>query len=150
MTNENYHYVESGLPDVWLRNGFTYHDTPHGRGVSIMDVDGLHEAIGTRLATGSHPLSGAEMRFLRHELDLSQAVLANLLGVDAQSVARWEKGQTAVQKTAERMVRMIYLESIDKNSTMTDLLTELSKVDNIVDQGELYLDFTGDEWQAAA
>lgn len=41
-----YRYAESGLPNVWLANGYSMHDSAHGRGVSIEDIEGLHRAIG--------------------------------------------------------------------------------------------------------
>lgn len=48
---------------------------------------GLHRAIGHTLAHKPH-LSGLEFRFLRKELGLSQAALAELLGyADGQAIA---------------------------------------------------------------
>ena len=37
----DYHYVECGLPNVWLRNGFEKKQTPYGEGVSISDIERL-------------------------------------------------------------------------------------------------------------
>lgn len=150
MTNTGYHYKESGLPDVWLRNGYKSHNTEFGGGVSIEDVDGLHAAIGTRLSTGAYQLKGVEIRFLRHELDLSQAALANLLGVDTQTIARWEKDQSIISGPAERLLRAIYLESIDQASSVSALLQDLSALDTEVDQRELCLELSDNAWQAVA
>ena len=36
-----YHYVECGLPNVWLRNGFEKKQTPYGEGVSIFRHRGI-------------------------------------------------------------------------------------------------------------
>ena len=36
----DYHYVECGLPNVWLRNGFEK-KTPYGEGVSISGIERL-------------------------------------------------------------------------------------------------------------
>ena len=44
-----YHYVECGLPNVWLRNGFEKKQTPYGEGVSISDIEGLHRCISRTL-----------------------------------------------------------------------------------------------------
>ncbi|TWP39194.1 transcriptional regulator, partial [Xylella fastidiosa subsp. fastidiosa] len=37
-----YHYTESGLGNVWLRNGFTVHKTPYGDGIAIDNLPSLH------------------------------------------------------------------------------------------------------------
>jgi len=38
-----YHYRECGLDNVWLLNGYELHDTPYGKGVSFVDVEGLRD-----------------------------------------------------------------------------------------------------------
>jgi DNA-binding transcriptional regulator YiaG len=50
------------------------------------------------------PLNGAELRFLRLEMDLSQARLGAILGSTEQNVRRWEKirGQP-IQGPADRI-----------------------------------------------
>ncbi len=55
-----YHYVESGLDNVHLENGFHVLETIHGTAVSIEDVHGLHAAIGRCLIDVATPLTGAE------------------------------------------------------------------------------------------
>lgn len=146
-----YHYTESGLDDVWLLNGFILTDGPYGRGVSIEDLDGLHATIGARLAQGAASLSPKEVRFLRHELDLSQVALAALLGVDAQTVARWEKpGQTPIPGPAERLLRAIYLQQIDGAPSFSQLLDDLAKLDTEIDGQEMLLEFADSEWQSSA
>ena len=88
-----YRYTEGGLTNVWLSNGFREEDTPYGKGVSIEDVEGLHRVIGMKLVKERAQLTGAEFRFLRKELGLSQAKLAGCInrehgsqGVRAYSV----------------------------------------------------------------
>ncbi len=76
-----FHYDLCGLRNIWLKNGFEFHDTPYGRSVAIHDVDGLHKAIGMHLINNKPRLSPLEVRFLRKELNLSQVNLAKWLGV---------------------------------------------------------------------
>jgi DNA-binding transcriptional regulator YiaG len=103
-----YHYTESGLRNIWLANGYTVRQTKYGKGVSIHDVEGLNRAISQALASKSH-LTGAEVRFLRKEMGMSQRGLGELLGVTDQAVAKWEKiGR--LPKTADRLLRLIYIE----------------------------------------
>ena len=91
MNEQGYHYTGCGLDNVWLCNGYTLHEDAYGQSVSIDNLDSLHRAIGSFLADKAAPLTGAEARFLRIEMDLSQKRLGELLGRDAQTIALWEK-----------------------------------------------------------
>lgn len=70
--SKKYHYTECGLDYVYLLNGYTERITPYGKAVSITAVEQLHKIIGEAIISSPEPLSGAEIRFLRHELDWSQ------------------------------------------------------------------------------
>ena len=48
-THNLYHYLESGLDNIYLLNGFKYIDSAHGKQITIKDIDGLHKAIGSVL-----------------------------------------------------------------------------------------------------
>lgn len=103
-----YQYRQCGLDNVYLVNGFERANTKYGESIRIHDIDGLHRAIGTYLTEQKKPLTGAEVRFLRHELDLSQRGLGDLLDKSGQTVARWEKGEVQIDGTAERLLRLLY------------------------------------------
>lgn len=105
-----YHYIESGLDDVFLIDGYTIeHDPEYGDIVSFDDIDGLHKTIGKLLIESNFDLSGKEIRFLRKEMGLTQQFLGLLLGYpDDQSVAAWEKDVRSIPRTAQRMLRLIY------------------------------------------
>lgn len=134
MTEARHHDRESGLSNVYLINGFRYVETPYGRSVIIEDLDGLHRAIGQFLPREKKSLSGREFRFLRRELDLSQARQARLFGVGAQSDARWEKGRVKIPGAVERMIRAVYDEHIGGNRTVTEILSGLAELDDMVDR----------------
>lgn len=126
-----YHYTDSGLDNVYLINGYSEHETPYGRAVSIENLDGLHEAIAGGLLKATKPLNGAELRFLRHELDLSQKRLAQFLGMSEQSVARWEKKRShPIEPMADRIVRLIYAECKQGASEVLDLVKHLAEADH--------------------
>lgn len=130
---EQYHYRECGLEHVYLRNGFERQNTKYGEAIKIHDIDGLHRAIGLYLIRQKKPLSGAEFRFLRHELGFSQATLGEWLGKSGQSVARWEKSENPADSTADRLLRVIYELKIttSKKSRISRLLEELAEHDSI-------------------
>jgi DNA-binding transcriptional regulator YiaG len=107
-----YHYTGSALPNVYLESGYEQKQTPYGTGVTIHDLEGLHAALGRAIIANPAPLTGAEFRFLRQELELSQAALGAMVGRDEQSVARWEKGRTSkVDPAADRLLRIVYQQS---------------------------------------
>lgn len=149
MPAELYHYTESGLDNVWLDGGVTVRRTPRGEVVSVRNIDGLHEAIGRNLVEERKHLSGREFRFLRHEVGLSQAALARLLGVSEQAVARWEKGRSKLPVAADGTLRLLYKEKISGNVEVQATLHHLAEID---DQASRRLSFveTDGGWDLAA
>lgn len=138
IAHEPLHYVMSGLDDIYLLNGFTPKKTPYGSGVTISNIDGLHQAICIALITDKKILNPTELRFLRKEMKLTQAELAQRLGLSDQQVARWEKGESEISGPAEKLVRIFYvLELIPARkrqavlSTLNRKLKELVKSDEI-------------------
>src|SRR3546814_17921122 len=108
-----YHYTESGLDNVFLENGYTVHKTPYGEGVSIKDTAGLHKLIGRWLINLPKRLNGAELRFLRLEMEMTQRSLAAIIGQDEQAVRRWEKNPTrTINGSAALLLRALYADYI--------------------------------------
>jgi DNA-binding transcriptional regulator YiaG len=144
-----YHYRECGLRNVWLANGYEVRETPYGKGISINDIPGLHRAIGRSLICKGGKLTGTELRFLRTELGLSQAKLAEALGNEAQTVALWEK-KGSQPRMADRFVRALYREQMEGNAHIMQMLERL--IDSDVDQDEERLTMQQDHgaWKVAA
>jgi DNA-binding transcriptional regulator YiaG len=124
-----HHYTESGLRNIWLANGYRVHETPHGKGIAVDNIEGLHREIGRWLCACRPRFTGAEFRFLRHELVLSQSSLAALLGNDAQSVALWEKGKVKVPAWADRLVRALYREHMGENVKIRALIETVAELE---------------------
>ena len=122
-----YHYRESGLDNVWLKNGFVIHKTDYGKAVSIDDVEGLHRVIGRALLEKSK-WSGAEVKFVRKEMGLSQKVLAELIGTGDQTVSLWERGKR-MPETASRLLRALYSQRVLGNTSVKALLERLQEID---------------------
>lgn len=125
-----YHYIESGLRNIWLTNGYTVKKTPYGEAVSIQDVEGLHRLIGSIIARRPR-LSGPELRFLRKEMSMSQKALADFVGTTEQSVSLWER-RGRVPKAEDRLIKLAYLEMIDRhgNVKIKDTINRLNELDN--------------------
>lgn len=124
-----YHYKECGLRDVWLANGYIEKDTPYGKAVSIIDLEGLHRMIGLHIVNNKPRLSGGEVRYLRKEMDLSQDNLAQILGVSESSVRAWENHRSKIPKPAERLLRVLYKGSVDGNGSIRQHLDKIAHLD---------------------
>lgn len=103
-----YHYKESGLDNVFLRNGFTLHETPYGKGLSIDNLDGLHRAIGRLLICKSGRLSPQELRYLRNDLGMTQTQFARLLDSEEQNIGRYERGESPIPGPVDVLTRCFY------------------------------------------
>lgn len=145
-----YHYTECGLDNVYLANGFKVHETEYGTGVSIENTQGLHEAIARDIVESPHEMTGAEFRFLRIELDLSQRRLGELLNADEQSVRRWEKARNKpVKGAAERMLRSYYLACVDGDGEIKRLIERLAELDSQPPRQKVVLRETPRGWETA-
>ncbi len=142
-----YHYTESGLRNIYLVNGFEIVKTPYGDAVSIVDIEGLQRVISLNLCSKKH-LTGTEFRFLRKEMGMSQNGLAQALGVDDQTLAKWEKNGR-VPKTADRFMRLLFLETINQNTTIKDYVDKINQTDRDV-YAQIVLEQTNQGWKQAA
>ncbi|WP_298974344.1 helix-turn-helix domain-containing protein [uncultured Roseobacter sp.] len=148
--DDRYHYTGSGLDNIWLVGGVEYHETTYGPATSIHDVDDLHRAIAMDIIS-SASMTGKEFRFLRIELDLSQKVLAQLIKATEQQIHRWENGKSEIPGPAQVALSGYYLESVDPNGRMKELLDRISMLDKDIDDHEsrsFALDH--DKWTVAA
>jgi putative transcriptional regulator len=149
-----YHYTESGLDNVWLENGFKIETHKnYGELVSITNPRGLHEGIGRWLVAQPRTLSGAEFRFLRTELDLSQRMLADLVGTNEQSIAKWEKARSkdVANKAAERLLRLAYISYLDGKPEFSEVINRITQLDAEIAELELRMESEDNgTWQQAA
>jgi len=129
-----YQYTECGLDYVYLVGGVEIRHTSEGEFVQINNPEGLHRAIGKFLVGRKKALSGREVRFLRHEMDMSQPTLAYLLGVTEQTLQKWEAGRTAqVPAPAEALIRLLYSEYIGERSGIRKRLKRIADLEDEID-----------------
>jgi len=145
-----YHYADSGLDYIYLSNGFDVVKTPYGEGVAIHDIEGLHAVIGSCIAD-CPIMNGDEFRFLRIELGLSQVEVSRLFGVSESALRNWEKGRTDnVPDPSANLMRGLYLESIDANSKLSDILKKISQLNRETHHIDMNLEETDEGWKLAA
>jgi DNA-binding transcriptional regulator YiaG len=119
-----YHYVASGLDNIFLLNGVTEKATDYGPMVRIENINGLHRAIGLHIIENTNRMKGPEFRFLRKQMSLSQSELAKRLGVTDQTVANYEKGNSKLGP-ADPFMRTFYLLSILPEQTRVEVLRSM-------------------------
>lgn len=110
-------YKDGGLKNVWLKNGFEIRKTPYGEGVAIHDIDGLTNAICLALTNKSSALTGVEFRYIRSAgILLSVSELAAMMGVNTQTVTRWER-HGRLPEWADRLIRALFIAHVEAGKT---------------------------------
>ena len=142
---DGYHYKTSGLNDVYLLNGYDVIEYGDEKAISIHDLDGLHQVISLTLVQQEARLTGREFRFLRIEMNLSQKAFGMWFGLTDQAVALWEK-KDRVPQWADAIIRMVYVESLGKDSEVREVLEMLSKVDRAIHRGEICVEESDSGW----
>lgn len=122
-----YHYVSCGLPNVFLKNGYAEKVTPFGKAVSIIDVEGLHAQIALTIANSERQLTGAEFRFMRKYLDMSQPALGAVIGVSDQTIANYEKGEPT--ETADKFLRLLVIEHVKGSVQILEMINQINDLD---------------------
>jgi DNA-binding transcriptional regulator YiaG len=129
-----YHYTDGGLRNVWLANGYEITQTPYGGGVSFHNLDGLTRSICLALTRKASPLTGAEFRYIRSAgMLLSQPALGTLMGIDGQSVARWEK-TSKVPLWADKLVRLLYTAQVKGDEPIAKAVERIKTVERLIKQ----------------
>jgi putative zinc finger/helix-turn-helix YgiT family protein len=146
---EPFHYTACGLDNVYLSSGYKVRDVNGERYVAIHDVEELHAAIAEFLVRQRKVLAGPEVRFLRKYLDLTQRELGTFLGVSDQSVARYEKGQTALEGPTDNLLRLLVLAQSDGDINVREALARIGNADDAVGD-RMTLERSDHEWRVAA
>lgn len=139
-----YHFTDGGLRNVWLENGYTVKQTPYGEGVSIQDLDGLTYAICIALTRKKSKLTGAEFRYLRASMLMSQSALGKALGRTEQAIAIWEKNGR-VPKYADTLIRVIYAGLANGNEKVKNIIHALNDTERTI---HLIMKETPGGWQS--
>ncbi|CAB0150931.1 hypothetical protein PSI9734_01370 [Pseudidiomarina piscicola] len=145
-----YHYIESGLSNIYLKNGFTVEHIDGEEYTGIDDMNGLHRAIGQAVVDSRKPLTNEEFKFLRIEMNISQKMLGTRFGVDEQTIARYEKGKTKIPRTTDAALRTLYMESQEKNNPVSYFLDLLADTEAEEAAKEIRLEEIEDHWEVAA
>jgi len=121
-----YHLRGVGLPGIYLLNGVTIeNDADYGELVTIEDHEGLFRAIGLHIIERQGPIGGAELRWLRKQMGLTQTEFGQRIRISDQSVANAEKGLRALSAPADALARSCYLLHVLPPDSQVKLLRSL-------------------------
>jgi DNA-binding transcriptional regulator YiaG len=107
-----YHFRESGLPNVYLKDSVTVWKCGScgEKLIQISGLERLHDAIAYDLLKKKALLSGAEFRFLRKWVGFTADKLAATLGYKTRiTVSRWENGREAITAATDHAMRLLVM-----------------------------------------
>jgi len=113
MTRLDYRYDECGLDNVMLMGLEVCQDDEGEDVITIHNINALHRAIVEGIARKRTGITGRELRFIRTELGITQAELADVISKDVQTVGRWERGEFPIDSTAETVIRVMALQHVE-------------------------------------
>ena len=101
-----YRYTECGLDNVVIQSARMIVDDDGEEVVCIPNITGLHKMIAEMILTRKSSMTGQELRFLRTEMGMTQAELAQLVHREPLSISRWERGEITLDSNAEALIRL--------------------------------------------
>lgn len=120
-------YDIGGLPHVELHGVEVTRCPSCGvEGIAIPRMEQLHRVLADALIRQHRMLAPVEIRFLRKHIGLSSVDLGKRMGVERETVSRWESGAQPMGKTADRLLRLLVLTHEPSESyAVDDMLDEL-------------------------
>lgn len=127
-TEKTYLCEVLGFP-VELQNVDIYQDSGN-KDIEIAGIDykELKEKLRLDLIIGEKALTGAQFKFIRKSLNVTQKQLADMLGVTRTAIFKWEAQDdepTKMQYTTEIVFRMRMLTQMGKSKSVGKRLCEL-------------------------
>lgn len=102
----SYHYMECGLDNVLIAGVSFVTDDSGDQVLSIPNINGLHRAIAQFIVCRKSGMSGRELRFLRTEMGMTQAELADMIHREPLTISRWERSEGPIDSNAETLIRL--------------------------------------------
>lgn len=104
-----FHFVDSGLSNVSLI-GIRYYKCECGRTMAaIPAIVDLMRLIARDLVMKPTSLIGEEVKFLRKRLGKKQADFAREIGVEPETLSRYENDKQTIGETTDKLIRMYYV-----------------------------------------
>ncbi|PCJ59362.1 MAG: transcriptional regulator [Rhodospirillaceae bacterium] len=108
-----YRYTASGLDNVVLVDLKKCTDDHGEECVIIPSINKLHNAIAADILKRRSGMMGAELKFLRTLMGITQAELGKIVNREAQTIGRWERGEFEDDPNAEAIIRLVTAERLN-------------------------------------
>lgn len=106
---DKYHYLESGLNNVYLIGIEEY---VCGKcklsEIVIPQPLQLHAIIAIALARKPNLLNGGEIRFMRNEIGMTARSFAEAIGISHVTLSRWENDQDKATLSHDKLIRFAF------------------------------------------
>lgn len=109
----DHHYTECGLQNVYIKGICKMTDDDGDEVIVVPAINRLHQVIAEGIVSHAKGMNGAELRFLRSEMGLTQAELAVVVHRDKQSIGRWERSELEIDSVAEAVIRKLAIEKLN-------------------------------------
>lgn len=142
-----HHYIESGLPNIYLKSGYHLSEEDGEQFVSFEKLDSLHYWIAHYICTKDSRMSAEQVKFVRIEMDMSQSKFGELTFNDRQTVARWEKGQVPITPLPDLMIKAILFESLAEEKSVFSFFNLLKDADIDPQEDKVIFEYENDTWR---
>lgn len=139
-----YHYKECGLNNIYLVNGVEIDENEY---TAIHNANDLNKAIVIYICNQKAWISSEQLKFLRIELNSSQASLAKLLCCSRQTIARWEKGSTRMPYIYDAVIRTVFLNFIGVEREIVLSVKKLEDAEGAKVQSKVYFKESNGNWE---
>ena|SRR5579862_2266859 len=123
-----YHYIDCGLPNVYLVGVRQFHCECGEKAVEIPAIKQLMSLIARHLAMKNEALSGLEIKFLRKQLGQRAADFAANVKLQPETLSRMENGKQQSGHKSDVYIRMYYAFESKDPVLMDGLKTILDRV----------------------
>jgi putative zinc finger/helix-turn-helix YgiT family protein len=131
-TTKIYHYKESGLDNVYLKDIDIYKCVDcKAEMPAIPQIERLHGRIAAAIISKNVPLTGNEIVFIRKHMELKAKDLAQMLNVSRVTVSRWETGAEDIGPSNDKLIRLLYVQSVQEqcHKVLEGTLLNLKAID---------------------
>jgi DNA-binding transcriptional regulator YiaG len=101
-----YRYTECGLDNVLIEGMNVLVDDGGEKSITIPNINGLHRVIALGIVRKRSSINGKELRYLRSEMGMTQAQLAQVVHREPLTISRWERGEDVIDANAEALIRV--------------------------------------------
>lgn len=114
-----YRYTECGLDNVLIEGMNVLVDDGETKSATIPNINALHRVIALGIVLKHSGMNGKELRYLRTEMGMTQAQMAQVVHREPLTISRWERGEDNIDSNAEAIIRKCATEQLGLPNTAT-------------------------------